>query len=246
MELFSGERFIFDDNNFLKVISGKIEVYFVSKDAENFRQMFVMHRQAGEFIFPAADDFHTVETLIYAAEDSVIEKISPAQISTAEMRLAMENWFSNLISLQWLRMLADKGDDTLKHWIDKSIFAECGDDKEKILDAFVHNEQIFSMLVGVRFQSEEKQLGDRIDIRKRQKHRLVEDSISTLLGEDKIFYEEDEKNSRSQKSDEAVFIVKCVAAAMKMPPADLTVNPDILKKLDAVGVIRRLIQKQNM
>ncbi len=82
MELFSGERFIFNDNNFLKVISGKIEVYFISKDAENFRQMFVMHRQSGEFIFPAAADFHTVE-------DSVIEKISPAQIDNAEMHLAM-------------------------------------------------------------------------------------------------------------------------------------------------------------
>ena len=33
---------------------------------------------------------------------------------------------------------------------------------------------------------------------------------------------------------------------MKMPPTDLTINPDILKKLDAVGVIQRLIQKQNM
>ncbi|MBQ9486453.1 MAG: hypothetical protein IJU91_01435, partial [Selenomonadaceae bacterium] len=66
MELLSGERFIFDDDNFIKVISGKIEVYFVNKDAENFRQMFVMNRQAGEFIFPALDDFHAVETLIYA------------------------------------------------------------------------------------------------------------------------------------------------------------------------------------
>ena len=193
MELFSGERFIFDDNNFLKVISGKIEVYFINKDAENFRQMFVMHRQAGEFIFPAADDFHTVETLIYAAEDSVIEKISPAQIDTAEMRLAMTNWFENLISLQWLRLLGDKGDEDLKTWLDKNIFKDCGDDKEKILDIFLHNEQTFSMLVGVRFRADEKQLGERIDIRKRQKRRLVEDSISTLLGEDKIFYEEDIK-----------------------------------------------------
>lgn len=63
-------------------------------------------------------------------------------------------------TLQWLRLLADKDDD-----------------KEKILDAFVHNEPIFSMLVGVRFQFEEKQLGDRINIRKRQKHLLIESSI---------------------------------------------------------------------
>lgn len=246
MELLSGERFIFDDDNFIKVISGKIEVYFVSKDAENFRQMFIMNRQAGEFIFPALDDFHSVETLIYAAEDSVFEKISPAQIDADEMRRVMENWFENLISLQWLRLFADKGDDLLKHWIDKTVFAECGDDKSEILNTFIHNEQIFSMFVGVRFQSNEKQLGDRIDIRKRQKRRLIEDSISTLLGEDKIFYEEDDKNSRSQKSEDAAFIVKLVAAAMKMPLVDLTINPEIAKKLDAVGVIRRMIQKQNM
>ncbi|MBQ9486661.1 MAG: NHLP bacteriocin export ABC transporter permease/ATPase subunit, partial [Selenomonadaceae bacterium] len=181
-----------------------------------------------------------------AAEDSVFEKISPAQIDADEMRRVMENWFENLISLQWLRLLADKGDDALKLWIDKTVFAECGNDKTKILDAFTHHEQIFSMLVGVRFQSNEKQLGDRINIRKRQKRRLVEDSISTLLGEDKIFYEEDDKDRRSQKSEEATFIVKIVATAMKMPLVDVSINPDIAKKLDAVGVIRRMMQKQNM
>ena len=247
MELLSGERFIFDDEkNFFKVIKGKIEVYFVSKDAENFRQMFVMNRGFGEFIFPAFDDFNVVETMIYAAEDSIIEKISIAQIDSDEMRRAMTNWFENLISLQWLRRLADNGDEDLKTWLDKNIFDDCGDDKEKILETFLHNEQTFSMLVGIRFRADEKQLGDRIDIRKRQKRRLVEDSISTLLGEDKIFYEDDNKNKSAQKSEDAAFIVKIVAAAMKMPPADLTLNPDVLKKLDQVGVIRRMIQKQNM
>lgn len=247
MELFSGERFFLDDEkNFLKIISGKVEVYVVSGDEKNFRQIFIMYRQSGEFIFPALDDVKAVKIMIYAVEDSVIENFSSTQLDADELKSSMTDWFENLISLQWLRLIADRGDEVLKTWIKKNIFDECGDDKKKILDTFTHNEQIFSMFAEVRFISEEKNFDKRIEIRERQKRRLVEDSISTLLNEDKIFFEETESNDRLQKNEETIFIVKCVAAAMKMPPADLNLNPNIVKKLDAVEIIRRLIQKQNM
>ena len=247
MKLFSGERFtLADDKNFLKIISGKVEVYIVTKEKENFRQMFALNRQAEDFIFSAADEFNFVETMIYAAEDSEIEIISPTKISAEKICDAMTNWFENLIKLSWLRLLADKGDDTLKHWLEKNIFTACGDDKEKIFKTFLRNEQIFLMLVGIQFQSEDKKLGSRIEIRKKQNQRLVEESISSLLGEEKIFYEDDANNSRKQKVEETAFIVKYIAAAMKMPAVDVSINADILKKLDQVGVMRRMMQKQNM
>lgn len=53
----------------------------VTKEKENFRQMFALNRQAEDFIFSAADEFNFVETMIYAAEDTEIEIISPTKIS---------------------------------------------------------------------------------------------------------------------------------------------------------------------
>ena len=247
MELFSGDRLILDDtNNFVKVVSGKIEVYAVTKADKNFHQIFVMHRLSGDFIFPAADDFNLVEIMIYAAEDSELEKIPVESVEVADLKSAMQNWFGKLIELQWLRFLADKGDENLKTWINKNIFDNCGEDKSKILETFWHDEKLFSMLVGIRFRSEEKQLDTRIEIRKKQKTSLVEHSIDTLLGEEKNLFEKSDGKGVSIQTDEATFIVKCVAREMKMTPADVTLKPDIVKKLDQVGIIRRMIQKQNM
>jgi len=247
LELFSGDRLILDDtNNFVKVVSGKIEVYAVTKADKNFHQIFVMHRLSGDFIFPAADDFNLVEIMIYAAEDSELEKIPVESVEVADLKSAMQNWFGKLIELQWLRFLADKGDENLKTWINKNIFDNCGEDKSKILETFWHDEKLFSMLVGIRFRSEEKQLDTRIEIRKKQKTSLVEHSIDTLLGEEKNLFEKSDGKGVSIQTDEATFIVKCVAREMKMTPADVTLKPDIVKKLDQVGIIRRMIQKQNM
>lgn len=57
-KIFSGERFLLSDEKyFLKIISGKVEVYAVAKDAENFHQEFIMKCTAGEAVFPALDVF---------------------------------------------------------------------------------------------------------------------------------------------------------------------------------------------
>lgn len=207
MELPSGERLIFEgENNLIKVLSGKIEVYAVTKDAENFRQIFLMPCATGDLIFPMADDFDFIETLIYAAENSEVEKVPIKNFSAAELKLSMQNWFSRLIELSQIRKLADRGDENLKSWLNKTIFINCGDSKEKILETFFNEEKIFSMLIGVHFRADYKKFAERIDIRQKQKKRLIEDSVSTLLGEEKFFADELETNL-SQKTDEATFIL---------------------------------------
>ena len=236
-EIFSGGRFLLsDEKNFLKITSGSVEVYAVTKNAENFHQTLIMKCAAGDAVFPALDDFEIVEILIYATEDSTFEILPLENISDKMAR----NWFHKLIKISWLKLLADKGDDTLRDWQNENLF-----DGGNVREKFVSNEQIFSMLMGARFRSEDKRLSERIEIRENQKRRLVESSVANLLGEEKIFYD-DAENNQPEKINETTFIVKCAAKALKMSAADLNINTEITKKLDQVGLLRRLIQKQNM
>ena len=247
MKFFSGERYRFDDkNNFVKVTSGKVEVYVSTKDAEIFHQTFLMKRIEGEVIFSAFDDFDVIEILLYAEEDSEIE-ISPINSLTAgEMKKFFQNWFDELIKIPRLKLLADKGDDTLRAWQNKKIFDTSGDDSAKIFSTFVENQKIFSTLLEVHFLSEDKRLSERIEVRQKQKFRLRDDSIGKLLGEERILFEETSEQNKFKIAEDATFIVKCVAKALQMPTTSFEIKEQILIKLDAVGVLRRLIQKQNM
>ncbi len=240
-KIFSGERFLLsDDKNFLKITAGRVEVYAVTKSAETFNQDFLMKCAAGEAVFPALDDFDLVEILIYAVEDSEFEILPLENISDDELKNFAQDWFNKLVKISWLKLLADKGDDTLREWQNSNIF-----NVENVHEKFVNCEQIFSTLVGVRFLAKDKRLAARIEVRENQKLRLIENSVANLLGEEKISYDDAEKN-KSEKLGETSFIVKCVAKALKMSTPDLQINAEITKKLDQVGLLRRLIQKANM
>ena len=232
-EIFSGERYLLsDDKNFLKITAGSVEVYAITKGNNDFHQAFLMKCATGEAVFPSLDDFEIIEILIYAVEDSEFEILPLENISVD----FAQNWFNKLVKISWLKLLADKGDDTLRQWQSSNIF-----NGENVYEKFITCEQIFSTLIGVRFRSEDKRLATRIEVREKQKRRLIENSVANLLGEEKIFYEEN-----TGKISETNFIVKCVAQALKMPNPDLQLNAEITKKLDQVGLLRRLIQKANM
>ena len=240
--IFSGGRFqLSNEKNFIKITSGSVEVYAITKDEQFFRQEFIMKCTAGDAVFPALDDFEVVEILIYAVEDSTFEIFQIEEISETDLKNFAQNWFSKIIKISWLKLLADKGDDVLRGWQSKNIF-----DGGNIYETFLTNEQIFSMLMGARFRAEDKRLGARIDIRENQKNRLIENSVANLLGEEKVFYESTAEKNQPNKFDEIIFIVKCAAKALKMNVADLTINAEIAKKLDQVGILRRVIQKANM
>ena len=70
MKLFAGQRLTLeDDEKFLLVKSGKVEVYAVAGDEVSFRQFFIMSVEVGEAIFPAMDDLTGIKISIYAVED---------------------------------------------------------------------------------------------------------------------------------------------------------------------------------
>ncbi|MBQ9495944.1 MAG: hypothetical protein IJR52_00040, partial [Selenomonadaceae bacterium] len=177
----AGERVRLEDGARLALIeSGKVEVYLVTSEAGSFRQQFLVELEAGAAAFPSLDEFEETETLIYAAEDSKIKILTFDEVPTDELRIFMRRWFAELIKLPWLRLLADKGDDILITWLDGTVL----EGVEDLTEAFRANEEIFSMLLGVRFRAEDKRFSDRVEVRARNQRRILDNSISNLLGEE--------------------------------------------------------------
>lgn len=237
----AGERFRLEDGERLALIeSGKVEVYAVTRSEGSFRQQFLVELTAGEAAFPSLDEFEQTETLIYAAEDTQIKILTFDEVAPDALKNFMRNWFAELIKLPWLRLLADKGDDTLITWLNGSVL-EGADD---LTEAFRENEEIFSMLLGVRFQAEDKRFAQRVEVRSRNQRRLLDNSIANLLGEEATQYSE--TTERAERLEEASFIVQRAAVALKMPTDNIKLDAEIVRKLDQIRLIRRLVQKGNM
>ncbi len=117
MKLLAGERITLqDENKFVRVISGNLEVYAVTRNKKTFRQIFLTEITKGDAAFHAMDEFGYVDFLIYAVQNSEIEIVEKKSVTPAELMTLIENWFSKLVELSWLRLLADRGDDVLRSW----------------------------------------------------------------------------------------------------------------------------------
>ena len=240
--LSAGERYKIE-NNFAKVLGGKIEVYAIMSGEGSFRQEFLAEFEKNFAAFPALDEFEQVETVIYAVEDTELEILQFEEISLAELKFLMQNWFTELIKLSWLELLADKGDDTLIKWRRENFLSDC-EDLQTLIEKFQENEGIFSMLLGVRFQSEDKRFSQRVKVRERNQRRLIDSAISNLFGEENFNFSEN--ISRNEKIEKATFIVRRVASALNMPTENIKIAAEMTKKMDQVRLLRRLIQKGNM
>lgn len=245
LSLAAGQRFRLENSESLaRVRSGKIEVYAVTREEGSFRQQFLVELSAGGAAFHSLDEFDTIDTLIYAVEDSEIEILPLESLSPLELQAAMRFWFAELVKLPWLRLLADKGDDTLVTWLDGTVLAGKEDSLADLVADFRENEVIFSMLLGVRFRSEDKRFTQRVETRARNQRKVVDDSIANLLGEEPVTYAGGD--SRSERLEEAAFIVRRAATALKMPTDNIKIAPELTRKLDQIRLIRRLMQKGNM
>ena len=240
MKLLSGQRFkLHDEDKFVRLKSGAAEVYAVTRLKASFRQIFLMELPINGAAYPSLDEFEQIDIQIYAVQDSELEILSFNDIEPLEQADLMRAWFQNLIKLPWLRLLADKGDDTLIKWREKNFL----DDAEDLLEAFSENEGIFSMLLGVRFEAEDKRLALRTETRSRHKKNLINAAIDNLSGEESLYSED---SGGEGKLEEIAFLIKHVAKFLGMPANNLQVATEVVKKLDQVGLIRRLVQKANM
>ncbi len=247
MRLHAGQRYLLArEENFLRIVSGSLEVYSVTISRENFRQEMLLTLASGEVVFPAMDEFGMVGISVYALEDTEVEEVPLAEAETAALRLLMRGWLKHLTEIFWVGLLADRGDDTLKSWRKGESLVGQESGIEELLTAFRENARLFAMLQGGRFHSEDKQLARRVERREQQKKRLMDASLGGLLGEEPVRYEEESGGQGSAGMEEACFIVQLVLKALSMPAGSLSLPPDIARKLDRVGLLRRLAQKGNM
>ena len=244
MKLLAGQRLkLHDEDKFVRLKSGVAEVYAVTHLKESFRQIFLMELPINGAAYPSLDEFERIDTQIYAVQDSELEILSFDDIELSEQVKLMRSWFQNLIKLSWLRLLADKGDDVLMNWVNGQVLRGSEDDLDALVDDFTENEQIFAMLLGMRFEAEDKRLSLRMETRSRHKKNLINAAIDNLSGEESLYGED---SGGEGKLEEIAFLVKHVAKFLDMPANNLQVAPEVVKKLDQVGLIRRLVQKGNM
>ncbi len=239
--LMAGERVRLPDGELLALIeTGKVEVYAVTREEGSFRQQFLVELAAGDAAFPTLDEFKQTETLIFAATDTQIKILTFDEVAPDTLKIFMRRWFTELIKLPWLRLIADKGDDVLIPWINGTVL----DGDDDLIDAFRDNESIFSMLLDVRFQAEDKRFSQRVEVRSRNQRRLLNNSIANLLGEEATTYSE--TTERVERLEEASFIVRRAAIALNMPTDNIKLDAELVRRLDQIRLIRRLIQKGNM
>lgn len=239
--LMAGERVRLEDGEHIALVeTGKIEVYAVTRAEGSFRQQFLAELAAGNAAFSSLDEFKQTETLIYAAEDTQIKILPFDEVPTDQLKIFMQRWLAELIKLPWLRLLADKGDDILITWLDGTVL----DGAENLTETFRDNAAIFSMLLGVRFQAEDKRFTQRVTVRNRNQRRLLDNSIANLLGEETTIYSETVE--RTERLEEASFIVQRAATALKMPTDNIKLDAELVRRLDQIRLIKRLVQKGNM
>ena len=242
MKLTAGERFELKGQECLwQLESGTLEVYAVTRRKDVYRQLFIMECKPGAAVFPAMDEFEHIKLFVYAEDEVELTEQSWEGMEPAKLRQLMRGWLTGLAALDWVRHLADLGDDMLVPWVKGTVLTDVPD--EGLSAAFIENQGIFSMLAGVRFQSEDKQWQQRVSLRERQKKRLIAEGMDCLLGEQNVRYEETTKKAAL---NEAMFIVQQVAAAFSMPVENITLSPELVKRMDPDKVLKRLIQKGNM
>ena len=151
MRLLAGERLIIRNDQYIKVDSGRLEIYAVTKTKAPFRQLFLLEVRAGENAYPAMDEFEQINLSAYAVSDAEIRLESLDEAAAQNDQELIRHWFLQLSELSWVRALIDRGDDMLQLWRNGSLFLG-KQDKAAIWEEFLTHESIFSMLIGTRFQ----------------------------------------------------------------------------------------------
>ena len=247
LTLTAGERYrIENSSTFAMVKSGKIEVYAVTRDKGSFRQQFLAEFSTGGAAFPALDEFETIDTLIYAEEDTQLEIIPFDAIEIYELQRLMREWFAELVKLSWMTLMADKGDEQVIAWREGTVLNGKETNLDDLLTEFRDNEEIFSMLLGMQFNADDRRFNRRVNVRARNQLRIMDNSVANLLGEENTPFSEGIADTRADKLEDVTFIVRRTAQALNMPTENIKLAPELTKKLDQIRLIRRLMQKGNM
>lgn len=245
MKLTAGQRFrLTDENKFVYVKSGFVETYAMTRDSQSFRQMFLLELFEGDAAYPILDEFEELDMVIYAVEDCEIELVTFDEVNSKMQAQLMKKWFAGLVRLPWLRLMADRGDDVLINWRSGKIFLNAEISSEELHEEFLMNEQILTTMIGMQFEIDDAKLSKRLATRQKHKRQLLDGAINNLMNEEQTHY--GGVVAGDETLDEVAFIVRRVAKALSMPTENIELAPEFVKRMDQLGLIRRLIQKGNM
>ena len=234
MKLKAGQRYrLTDEKKFALVNSGRVEVYATARDIANFRQVCLMELNVGA-VYPSFDDLDIIDIVIYAVEDSEIDFVTFFESTVAFQIPLMRAWFSELAKLQWLKIMADRGDENIIQWRNCSLFESCKS-LENLYRQFLEQERLFSTFTGAQFSGADIQFIERLKMRQQNSQLLIKNSINRLVGEYEVG-----KSTSGDKLNETVFIVREVAKYLSMSTENISIAPEFVKRLDQVGIIRRL------
>ncbi|MBR3622552.1 MAG: NHLP bacteriocin export ABC transporter permease/ATPase subunit [Selenomonadaceae bacterium] len=226
-----------------EVASGIVEVYAATgkQDSLSFRRIFLMELAQNAMVFPTMDgNFNEIVIEVFATSDVVLREVPLTRDREKILRPQMESFLCRLVGLSWLSLIAERKDDTILSWRNKTVFNNSTD----IIADFFDSMEIFSMLIAVRFGSEQKRTERRIALRKHQKRLIIENGIRSLLSEEPLLA--DFTPQRTNIAQKAIFAVKKVAKALKMPTDSIHVGENAANSLDEVALLRRLAQKGGM
>lgn len=244
MLLRAGKRFLLDsEDTYVEILSGTVEVYAITKGDVSFRRIFLTSFSAGEAVFPAMDEFEQIDVQLYVTEEAVLRVIPFEERTAQELLPLMNAWLRRLVELHWMCAIADQGDDILQTWRQDNALK--GGSHEELMESFRDNEGIFAMLLGTYFGAEDERLSRRIEVRKRSKKLLLENGVRSLLGEESL-YEGSAGIAVKKAAEEATFVVHRVAKALSMPGDNIHLTAETASHMDAVTILRRLVQKGNM
>lgn len=242
MNLLAGERLTLEENKYLCIVSGKLEVYAATKKNFPFQQMFLMETGEGDKVFPAQDKLEIINFSVYAVTDAEIELCELANLTVDDIP-SLRLWFSKIAEISWIRALINHGDDMLQKWHENTLF-DGQIDNSIVMEIFLSNEDIFSMLINIRFGSEDVHFKKQLRLREQQHYRLLDESVAMLLSENPVVAAG--AVSENKALEEVTFIIRRIAHALDMPTENISVSLEIAKKLDQLGLIKRLIQKAGM
>lgn len=245
MKLFAGEQLRLTDNEkFLKVLSGKLKVFAITRSNASFRQIFLMDVVENDAAYPALDNMSVADIMLYAATDAEVE-LQPFDAVPSETQAVLcANWFKNLSCLPWIRILADKGDDMLRFWVSGTIFQGLEHSPNELRDEFIAHEEILSALLDLQFAALDADFEKQIKLREDRRRELIAASIANLMDEEPIINADDVSVDKRQQ--ETAFLVRKLSQALHIPEKKLMLPPEIAKKLDQIGLLRRMAQKAGM
>lgn len=243
MQLMAGERLSIENGQCLHIISGKLEVYALPLQEASFRQIYLMELTAGDWVYGLGEQVEAVCLSVYAETDLEYE-LHPLSVGIAVPYLSpLRKWFHQLFQLSWLKVLKEYGDDTLQKWEMGKLFLEIPQEDQQFRDVYLSNADIFAAMLEIRCAAADVRFQKQLALGQLHHRRLLDESVANLLGEEALL---PVTESADRGLEDVAFVVGKVAAFWEIAAEKLTLPNGILRKLDQLGVLRRLMGKAGM